>query len=250
MGTSVASIRSIVKIRAEKKESFRQYIDSKKNYFFFKRVFDLVFSLVVTVFILSWLIPLLSIFIKLESPGPVFFIQKRVGRGGRIFRCLKFRSMVVNSEANHCQAMPHDYRITKVGKFLRASNLDEFPQFLNVLWGDMSIVGPRPHMLADCNSFSAVVSQYKLRSFVKPGITGLAQSKGYRGPAKDNWTIFRRYQYDCFYIRNLNFLLDLRIIYVTFQQTRDVILHKLIKFPVLDTTITPISVPETISAKS
>jgi putative colanic acid biosynthesis UDP-glucose lipid carrier transferase len=127
--------------------------------------------------------------------------------------------MIVNGEADKLQARKNDSRITRVGRFLRKSNLDEFPQFLNVLVGNMSVVGPRPHMHADCNNFSNVIPEYKFRNMVKPGITGLAQVKGYRGPTKDFESIFHRYQFDAFYIRNANFWLDMRIIRQTAVQT-------------------------------
>ncbi|MBO9631661.1 MAG: sugar transferase [Chitinophagaceae bacterium] len=169
--------------------------------------------------ILSWLIPIISILIKLDSPGPVFFVQRRVGRFGRSFRCFKFRTMVVNEYANTRQAVEGDSRITRVGNFLRLSNLDEFPQFLNVFLGQMSVVGPRPHMHADCNIFSAVITHYKFRNMMKPGITGLAQVKGFRGPTKNFESIFHRYQFDAFYIRNANFWLDMRIVRKTAAQT-------------------------------
>lgn len=200
-------------------ETFKSYVISKKNFFIQKRLFDILFSSLVIVFILSWLVPLLSIFILLESKGPVFFIQKRIGMGGKIFLCLKFRTMVVNKFANSKQAAENDVRITRIGNFLRKSNLDEFPQFLNVFIGQMSIVGPRPHMLTDCNNFSKVIKAYKFRNMVKPGITGLAQVKGYRGVTKDFTSIFGRYQYDAFYIRNACFGLDFRIINKTILQT-------------------------------
>ena len=136
--------------------------------------------------------------------------------------------MYVNSEANTKQATANDSRITRVGRFLRNSNLDEIPQFLNVLAGHMSIVGPRPHMYKDCNNFSRVVDSYKFRNLMKPGITGLAQVKGYRGPAQDFDSIFRRYQWDAFYIRNTSFWLDLRIVHNTAIQTLSFILGKFI----------------------
>jgi putative colanic acid biosynthesis UDP-glucose lipid carrier transferase len=174
-----------------------------------------------------FLFPIIAILIKLESRGPVFFIQKRVGRGGRSFFCYKFRTMVVNSEANTAQAGENDIRITRVGSFLRKSNLDELPQFFNVLMGDMSIVGPRPHMHADCTKFSSVIPGYKFRNIVKPGITGLAQSKGFRGPTHDFTSMFHRYQLDAFYIRNANFLMDLKIIRRTAAQTYDILVSSL-----------------------
>lgn len=201
----------------------RQYIDDRKFFYVSKRIFDVSTSLILSVGIFSWLFPLIALIIKLDSKGPVFFVQRRVGRGGRSFFCYKFRTMVVNEAANTTQAIENDVRITRVGRFLRKSSIDELPQFINVLLGDMSIVGPRPHMHADCNRFSSLIANYKFRSFVKPGITGLAQIKGYRGPTNTYQSIFRRYQYDAFYVRNGNFWLDLRIIRKTaFQMVADV----------------------------
>jgi putative colanic acid biosynthesis UDP-glucose lipid carrier transferase len=159
----------------EQKLPFRTCIDSKRIYFIGKRIFDLAFSSLFVVAILSWVLPVIALLIKLDSRGPVFFLQKRTGKGGKSFVCYKFRTMVVNSEADRWPALKNDKRITRVGKFLRDYNLDEFPQFFNVLLGSMSIVGPRPHMIVDCNKFSSVVPRYKLRNFVKPGITGLAR---------------------------------------------------------------------------
>jgi putative colanic acid biosynthesis UDP-glucose lipid carrier transferase len=207
--------------------SLRSYVDEKQAFFVFKRIFDIVFSLTVVIGVLSWLFPLVALMITIDSRGPVLFVQRRVGKGGRVFKCFKFRTMVLNNEANLKQAQRNDYRITAIGQFLRKSNLDEFPQFLNVLIGDMSIVGPRPHMLADCHAFSKVVVGYKFRNMVKPGITGLAQVKGYRGPTKDFESIFRRYQYDAFYIRNTSFGLDMRIIRQTAVQTINVLFGKI-----------------------
>jgi len=209
----------------------RKFVDDKHSYFIFKRIFDVVFSFFIIIGVLSWLIPIVSLLIMIDSRGPVFFIQRRVGKGGKSFSCLKFRTMVLNKEANQKQATVNDYRITRIGSFLRKSNLDEFPQFLNVFVGHMSIVGPRPHMLSDCSAFSQVVSGYKFRNMVKPGVTGLAQVKGFRGPAKDFQSIFRRYQYDAFYIRNTNFWLDIRIIRATARQTTKVILQKFVDVP-------------------
>lgn len=208
------------------KVSLRRYVDEKPRYFFFKRLFDIAFSLIVIVGVLSWMIPLVGLLIMLESKGGVFFIQRRVGKGGKIFSCIKFRTMVLNEDANHTQAQPDDYRITRIGRFLRFTNLDEFPQFLNVMAGEMSIVGPRPHMITDCNQFSKVVSGYKFRNMVKPGITGLSQVKGLRGPARDFATIFRRFEYDAFYVRNAGFGLDLRIIRQTTGQVAYALLRQ------------------------
>lgn len=215
-------------ISEKKSVNLRAYIIQRHNYLLAKRIFDVTVSIFVLLFIFSWLFPILYILIKLDSRGPVFFVQKRVGFLGRSFPCLKFRTMQVNAEANTKQATDDDPRITRMGRFLRTSNLDEIPQFLNVLAGHMSIVGPRPHMYKDCANFSRVVDSYKLRSLMKPGITGLAQVKGYRGPAQSFDKIFRRYQWDAFYVRNANFWLDIRIVHYTAMQTLSYLLSKFI----------------------
>ena len=139
--------------------------------------------------------------------------------------------MVMNADANHVQAKVDDPRITKLGRFLRFTNLDEFPQFLNVLAGQMSVVGPRPHMINDCNEFSKVVAGYKFRNMVKPGITGLSQVKGYRGPASDFATIFRRFEFDAFYVRNASFGLDFRVIRQTAGQFAYSVLRRRMPIP-------------------
>ncbi|WP_158085195.1 sugar transferase [Niastella vici] len=193
-------------------------MERKQSYFIAKRCFDIVTSLMICVMVLSWLLPILMILIKLDSRGPVFFKQKRVGFLGRVFWCYKLRTMYINKDADIRQASEDDPRITRIGKFLRVTGLDEFPQFINVLLGQMSIVGPRPHMYADCNKFANAISGYKFRNLVKPGITGLAQIKGYRGPTKDFESIFHRYQFDAFYVRNANFWLDSRIVRKTIAQ--------------------------------
>jgi putative colanic acid biosysnthesis UDP-glucose lipid carrier transferase len=185
-----------------------------KNYPF-KRAFDIIISVLVTVFILSWLLPILAILIKLDSKGPVFFIQKRVGAFGKVFRCIKLRTMVVNAEANTLQAVENDPRITPLGKFLRFSSMDELPQFFNVLIGDMSVVGPRPHMISDSTEFAKLVRHYKSRYSIKPGITGMAQVKGYRGNTKDFFDIAHRSKWDMFYVRNRCFSLDVKILRLT-----------------------------------
>jgi putative colanic acid biosysnthesis UDP-glucose lipid carrier transferase len=190
----------------------RIFIDGKKNYFIQKRIFDILISGLCVVFILSWLLPVLALLIKLDSRGPVFFSQKRTGKGGKGFTCYKLRSMIPNSDADCLPAIENDVRITRVGIWLRKYNLDELPQFFNTLTGSMSIVGPRPHMIADCNRFSAMLPRYKMRNFVKPGITGLAQVNGYHGPAIEERTISLRYGWDAFYVRNAGILMDIRII--------------------------------------
>jgi putative colanic acid biosynthesis UDP-glucose lipid carrier transferase len=204
----------------------RNYVEEHRLYFLFKRLFDIVVSSLIVIFILSWLVPIIALIIKLDSRGPIFFIQRRAGFLGRSFSCFKFRTMVVNSLSDKQQAITNDPRITRLGKFLRITSLDELPQFINVLLGDMSIVGPRPHMHKDNKDFASVVENYRLRSFVKPGITGMAQVKGYRGPAKDFYKIFHRYQWDAFYVRNANLSLDFKIIRLTAIQ----ILKSLVSF--------------------
>jgi putative colanic acid biosynthesis UDP-glucose lipid carrier transferase len=208
--------------------NLRKYVDTRYSYLSAKRIFDILVSSFVIVFIFSWLLPILWLLIKLDSRGPAFFVQKRVGFLGRSFPCLKFRTMYNNSEANTKQATENDPRITRMGRFLRHSNLDEIPQFLNVLLGHMSVVGPRPHMYQDCSNFSRVVDAYKFRNLMKPGITGLAQVKGYRGPAQNFDKIFRRYQWDAFYVRNAGFWLDIRIVHRTAVQTLAYIFSKFI----------------------
>ena len=185
---------------------------SAKRYFFFKRVFDVLFSVVVIAGVLSWLSPLIALLIRLDSKGPVFFLQKRIGKGGAVFTCYKFRTMIVNEQSDECPASVNDHRITGIGRWLRISKLDELPQFLNVLAGSMSIVGPRPYMVADCRRFSALVPAYSFRNLVKPGITGLAQVKGLHGPVADAHEAGRRYHWDALYVRNISFTLDFRIL--------------------------------------
>jgi putative colanic acid biosysnthesis UDP-glucose lipid carrier transferase len=198
--------------RAEETPVLSACLNEKKTFFIVKRIFDILVSVLVIVFLLSWLLPIIAIVIKLNSRGPVFFKQKRTGRGGQVFTCYKLRTMVVNPQADEIPAVENDPRITGVGRILRKSNLDELPQFFNILLGSMSIAGPRPHMIYDCARFENIIEGYRFRNLVKPGITGLAQIKGYHGPAFNTEAIFLRYQWDAFYIRNANFLLDLKII--------------------------------------
>lgn len=182
---------------------------------FIKFCFDKVFALFICVFILSWLIPIISIFILLDSQGPIFFIQKRNGLNGNEFRCFKFRTMR-QSKLNSIKAtVRNDARITKVGSFLRKTSLDEMPQFINVLLGDMSIVGPRPHMISQDSYYKEIIEKYNLRHYVKPGITGLSQVKGYRGAIDSDYDMEKRIFTDVYYVRNWSFLLDIQIIYLT-----------------------------------
>ena len=180
-----------------------------------KRIFDIFFSAVVVLLIFSWLIPLLAVIIKFNSKGPVFFVQQRTGINNKIFSCLKFRTMRVNNEADTKQAQKNDDRITSIGSFLRRTNIDELPQFLNVLIGNMSIVGPRPHMLKHTEQYSALIEFYKVRHFVKPGITGWAQVNGYRGLTDEVWKMEKRVEYDMEYLEKWNFIWDIKIIIMT-----------------------------------
>ena len=180
-----------------------------------KRSFDLAFSFIVTVVVLSWLIPIIGALIKIDSKGPVFFRQKRSGKNNVDFFCYKFRTMYVNKDSDSKQASKNDNRITRIGKFLRRSNIDELPQFFNVLIGNMSIVGPRPHMLKHTEEYSQIIEKYMVRHFVKPGITGLAQIKGYRGETKDPILMKNRTKIDRFYIENWSFVFDIKIIFIT-----------------------------------
>ena len=175
-----------------------------------KRVFDIVFSTCVILFILSWLYPLVAIFIKLESKGPVLFVQNRNGLGNKLFGCYKFRSMRSNN--SNTQAKKDDKRITRIGKVIRKTSIDEFPQFFNVLKGDMSVVGPRPQMEIHNKNHEKHVESFQLRHTVKPGITGMAQSRGFRGEIKEDLDIINRIKYDIFYIRHWSFALDIKII--------------------------------------
>jgi len=184
---------------------------------FVKRTFDIIFSSLVIVFILSWLTPILGILIKLESKGPIFFKQSRNGFNYKEFDCYKFRSMTPNKDAHLYQATRDDHRITKIGKFLRKTSIDELPQFFNVLFGDMSVVGPRPHMVSHTHMYAKRIDKFMVRHFVKPGITGLAQISGFRGEVENDKDIIGRVKFDIFYVENWSLLLDLRIIFKTFM---------------------------------
>lgn len=177
---------------------------------YLKRMFDIFFSLMVIVFILSWLYPTLAFLIRRESKGPALFVQDRNGLGNELFRCFKFRSMTVNND--QMQAQKDDQRITNIGRFMRKTSIDELPQFLNVLRGDMSVVGPRPHMETHNINYAKYVDSFQLRHTVKPGITGMAQMRGFRGEIKENLDIINRIKYDIFYIRHWSFALDIKII--------------------------------------
>jgi len=184
-----------------------------------KRFFDVVFSSVVIIFILSWLTPIIAILIKLESKGPVFFKQSRNGFNYKEFDCYKFRSMMPNKDAHLYQATKGDQRVTKIGRFIRKTSIDELPQFFNVLFGDMSVVGPRPHMVSHTNMYAKRIDKFMVRHLVKPGITGLAQTSGFRGEIETDKDIIGRVKYDIFYIENWSLLLDLKIILKTSLNT-------------------------------
>ncbi len=180
-----------------------------------KRAFDFGFSLFVVVFVLSWLVPVIGFIIKLDSKGPVFFKQLRSGKDNKPFYCYKFRSMTVNSAADNLQATKGDARITRVGTFLRKTSLDELPQFFNVLLGDMSVVGPRPHMLKHTQDYSLLIGNFMVRHFLTPGITGWAQVSGHRGETKETTAMSKRVEADLWYLENWTLFLDLKIIFLT-----------------------------------
>jgi len=183
----------------------------------FKRAFDFVFTLVVCFFVLSWIIPLIAIFIKIGSKGPVFFRQRRTGRDGQEFWCLKFRTMVPGAESMPEPDQNRDTRITGIGALLRKSSLDELPQFFNVLIGDMSVVGPRPHMVAHSEEYTRIDRKFRARQSIKPGITGLAQAKGFRGVVRDRSSLKDRLKLDRFYLENWSLYFDLKIILLTMR---------------------------------
>jgi len=182
---------------------------------FMKRIFDILFSSMVIVFIFTWLFPLLAILVRLSSKGPVFFVQERTGINNRTFKCLKFRSMRVNNDAHSRQATANDERLTPIGKLMRRTNMDELPQFFNVLFGKMSVVGPRPHMLKHTEEYSNLIEHYMVRHYVKPGITGWAQINGYRGETDELWKMEKRVEYDMNYIENWNLWWDIKIVFLT-----------------------------------
>lgn len=193
--------------------SFREIpLDHSINKFL-KRSFDILLSLLVLICILSWLTPLIFLLIQVESKGPVFFKQRRNGLDYKEFYCYKYRSMKSNTTGN--QTTKGDDRITKVGKFIRKTSIDELPQFINVLKGDMSVVGPRPHMVKHNEDFVQKVDKFMVRHFVKPGISGLAQVSGFRGEIETNKDIVNRVKYDIFYIENWSLLLDIKIVILT-----------------------------------
>ncbi|AWW29070.1 polyprenyl glycosylphosphotransferase [Echinicola strongylocentroti] len=181
-----------------------------------KRASDITIALLFMIFIGFWLFPIVALLIKLDSKGPVFFKQKRHGKNNELFYCYKFRSMVTNAEADTKQATKNDARVTQVGKFIRKSSIDELPQLINVFKGDMSIVGPRPHPVSLNEQFSSQIDGFMSRHHSKPGLTGLAQAKGYRGETAEFYQMYARYRMDIFYLKKWNPFLDYKIIWMTF----------------------------------
>jgi putative colanic acid biosynthesis UDP-glucose lipid carrier transferase len=182
-----------------------------------KRSADIFLSTIVIVGVLSWLVPIMALLIKFDSRGPVFFLQKRNKRDGRVFTCVKFRSMIENDEADILQATADDERITRFGRFLRRHYLDELPQFFNVWIGDMSLIGPRPHMVSDNNKYEELIEFYDYRHRVKPGISGLSQVMGYVGETRYIQAMRDRVHLDIFYVRHWSFWFDMRILWHTLR---------------------------------
>ncbi|APZ46554.1 undecaprenyl-phosphate glucose phosphotransferase [Polaribacter reichenbachii] len=197
----------VMKLRSEPLKSFTNR--------FLKRAFDVVFSSIVVLLLFSWLFPIIAIIIKLTSKGPVFFVQKRTGQDGKTFDCLKFRSMTVNSDSDHVQATKNDKRVTKFGAFMRKTSIDELPQIINVLLNNMSLVGPRPHMLKHTEEYRVLVDKFMVRHFAKPGVTGWAQINGYRGETKQIKDMENRANADIWYVENWSFFLDVKIVVIT-----------------------------------
>ncbi|MBL7703087.1 MAG: sugar transferase [Ferruginibacter sp.] len=184
-----------------------------------KRTVDIAASVAFIMVVFPWLFPVIAILIKLSSPGPVFFLQKRNKRNGELFTCIKFRSMYKNADADILPATKNDKRITRIGRLLRNSYLDELPQFLNVLMGDMSLIGPRPHMISDNLKFDDLIKNYDLRHKVKPGITGLAQVMGYLGPTESLQEMEARVNLDIYYTRHWSPRIDIIILFRTILKT-------------------------------
>jgi putative colanic acid biosynthesis UDP-glucose lipid carrier transferase len=210
--TEMASIRFMFQ------EMNQQYLEHQQGtyYVYMKRIMDIAISSIFIITVMSWLMPLLAIIIKLTSRGPAFFVQKRTGYMGTEFDCFKFRTMYVNDDAHVKQVAINDKRITRIGKFLRVTHLDETPQFFNVLLGDMSVVGPRPHMLYHTRYYSECIPYYNLRLEVLPGMTGMAQIKDYIGEISVERELRKRIQWDIFYMKNRSIGLDINILFTTF----------------------------------
>lgn len=215
--TQVASSSDISSIRYMFHEMNQQNLEHQHATYYdtIKRIMDVTVSLVFIISVMSWLTPILAILIKLTSKGPVFFIQKRTGYLGVEFKCFKFRTMFVNDEADIKQVSINDNRITAIGKFLRITHIDETPQFFNVILGEMSLVGPRPHMLIHTRDYSETIPYYNLRLEVCPGMTGMAQIKDYIGEINVERELRKRIQWDVFYVKNRSLGLDIKILFTT-----------------------------------
>ena len=209
-GTMAITFIEGIPVIARREEPLRK--DSNK---LAKRIFDIIFSSFVLLLIFPWIFIFVSVMIKIQSPGPIFFLQERTGLDGKIFKCIKFRSMKVNNDADEIQATKNDPRKFPFGDFMRKTNIDELPQFINVFLGDMSVVGPRPHMLKHTAEYSKLINHFMVRHFAKPGITGLAQVSGFRGETRYIDQMEGRVKKDIEYIENWTFLLDLKIIVKT-----------------------------------
>ena len=219
MATTISKLNNLENFSINSDFIFNRYsvnlLDSSQ--IISKRIFEILSVSIFLLLIASWLFPIIAIFIKMESKGPVFYKQLRHGQNNVPFYCFKFRSMKFEPETNFKQATKGDSRVTKVGAFLRKSSLDELPQLLNVLIGEMAIVGPRPHAIPMNKEFAEKMENFMCRHMVKPGITGLAQAKGYRGEILNLSDMNARLRYDLFYIKNWSFLFDLKIILLTFN---------------------------------
>lgn len=191
-------------------------VSNNSFYLIIKRLFDILLSAFLLIFLFSWFSLFLAIIIKIDSVGPVFFMQKRTGKNKESFYCIKFRTMYLNKNANRLAVTKDDERITAVGKFLRRYFIDEFPQLINVLKGEMSLVGPRPFMLRENIDFSKKIANYHNRHLVKPGITGLAQVMGFHGTIHNDKDLHSRINADLYYVANRSFKLDLYILFGTF----------------------------------
>jgi putative colanic acid biosynthesis UDP-glucose lipid carrier transferase len=202
---------AVISLRQQPLESFSAQIRT--------RVFDVAISSFILLFILSWLIPILAVLIKIDSKGPVFFTQYRSGKNNVPFRVIKLRTLKENPDADSLQVTRNDLRVTKFGHFLRKTNLDELPQFFNVIAGDMSIVGARPHMLKHTEEYSRIYNDYMLRHFTKPGVTGWAQINGYRGEIREPDQLKKRVEHDIWYMENWSIWLDFKIVYLTVLKT-------------------------------
>lgn len=215
--TQVIPQSDIANIRYMFQEMNQQYLEHQPAAYYYtvKRIMDVCIAVTFSVLVMSWLTPIIALLIKLTSKGPVFFVQKRTGYMGVEFNCFKFRTMYVNDEADTRQVSINDNRITAIGKFLRITHLDETPQFFNVILGEMSVVGPRPHMLYHTRYYSECIPYYNLRLEVQPGMTGMAQIKDYIGEISVERELRKRIQWDIYYMKNRSIWLDLKILFST-----------------------------------